>query len=160
MNKHIGENNTTRRRKFVFTSFSLIMVVLLGHAQSIQFNQLNFNYNGTTSNNSDWGAANLTFTGNAAILYFNLTVDTTWSVENMPVLTTRGIGQSQTQRFWFKVGPAGTQVSTLTYGFSLTPGPSGKPTATQVATVTPDTVTIYSGLSSGTGGGTPGTAGK
>lgn len=160
MNKHIGENNTTRRRKFVFTSFSLIMVVLLGHAQSIQFNQLNFNYNGTTSNNSDWGAANLTFTGNAAILYFNLTVDTTWSVENMPVLTTRGIGQSQTQRFWFKVGPAGTQVSTLTYGFSLTPGPSGKPTATQVATVTPDTVTIYSGFSGGTGGGTPGTAGK
>jgi hypothetical protein len=131
------------------------------HSQSVQFYQLNFNYDSTLTNNSEWGAVDLTFIGNANVMYFNLTIDTAWVIENMPVPTTRGVGLPQTQRFWFDLGVPGVPVTSVTYGFTLTNVVSGKPTASVGASVSQDSVKIFSGFSGGPpGGGGPGPAEK
>lgn len=120
------------------------------------FHQLSFDYDGTITNHSEWGAVDLQFIGFENIMYLNLTIDTAWVIENMPVVTTRGYGVVQSQRFWFDLGDAGFPVSTVLYGLSLSPTVSGKPTATATAPVYQDQVTIYSGLEGlGTGGGGP-----
>jgi len=114
-------------------------------AQTAAFYQLNFIYNTDFTPHSDWGAADITFIGTPALLYLNLTVDTSWVIENIPVQSIRGIGLSQTQRFWFPIGPDGIPVSSLTYGFTLTPGVSTKPVASIPTSVLQDTVEVYSG---------------
>ena len=45
-------------------------------AQTASFYQLNFIYNTDFTPYSDWGAADITFIGTPALLYLNLTVDT------------------------------------------------------------------------------------
>jgi hypothetical protein len=128
-------------------------------SQSLSFYQLNFLYDGTPTYNSEWGAADLTFTGNANTLFFNLTVDTSWVIQNMPVLTIRNEGEVQTQRFWFPIGVSGIAVTNLYYGYSLTSDFAEKPAANQISPVSPDTVNIFTGFTGNSpGGGGPGPA--
>jgi hypothetical protein len=128
---------------------------------STVFHQLDFNYDGTITNNSEWGAVDVTFIGTDQIMYLNLTVDTAWVIENMPVLSTKGAGIEQTQRFWFDIGDPGIPVGLLTQSLTLTPAISGKPDFMTNSPVTTDWVVINTGFSGGPpGGGGPAPAGK
>jgi len=121
---------------------------------SVQFGQFNFNYNGTISNYSDWGAVDLTFTGSAHILYLNLVRDTGWVIENMPVATLHGVGNSQTQRFWFPIGIDGAPVSSISYGYTLTTNVlTSRPAVTNTGSVIQTFVKIFSGEPDHGGGG-------
>lgn len=125
------------------------------------FHQLHFDFSGTITPNSEWGVVDLQFIGIEQIMYLNLTLDTAWVIENMPILSTRGFGLEQVQRYWFDIGDAGVPVSALMYGLTLTPTISGKPLLSATALVTPDFVHIHSGFTGGPpGGGGPGPAGK
>ena len=126
-----------------------------------EFHQLNFNLDGNITDYSDWGAVDLEFVGFENIMYLNLVIDTAWVIENMPVVTTRGYGMLQRQRFWFDIGNAGDMVTNLQYGLTLTPTIQGKPVANTIDTVTPDNIVIFTGLDApGTGGASPAPAKK
>lgn len=107
----------------------LITVLLLvacldrgAFATSLSFSQLDFNLEGAIINNSEWGAVDLTYTGDTGILYFNLNVNGTWQVQNVPVVSREGPGLEQIENFNFDLGVArGTNVSSLNFGFTLTP---------------------------------------
>ncbi len=125
------------------------------------FHQLNFNLDGTLTQYSDWGAVDLAFVGFENIMYLNLAIDTAWVIENMPVVTTRGYGMMQTQRFWFDIGSAGDVVTGIHYGLTLTPTIQGKPLANTIDTVTQDNIVLFTGLfAPGTGGVFPAPARK
>jgi hypothetical protein len=64
--------------------------------------------------NLDWGIAELTFTGSTKIKYFNLTVNGTWRIQNMPVLSLQGDTATQTQNFYF-----GLERGPINYTFKL-----------------------------------------
>ncbi len=124
----------------------LFICIVSSYGQSVQFNQLNFNYDGTITNNSDWGAVDLTFIGSSSTLYLNLVRDTGWVIENMPVLTLHGVGISQTLRYWFPIGIDGVPVSSITYGYSLTTDVlTTRPAISGTTAVLQDSVIIYSG---------------
>ncbi len=143
-----------RVRNFIIAI--LILVSFQTSSQSLQFYQLSFDYGGPFTSDSDWGAADLTFTGDSAIFYFNLTVDTTWAIENMPVLSTKGAGILQTQRFWFRIGNTGIPITSISYGFSfLTDTVASRPILNNTATVSSDVVIIHSGAAGNPGTGAP-----
>ncbi len=118
------------------------------NAESLEFYQLDFNLDGTITLNSDWGVVDLTFTGSDTIVYFNLTVNGTWQVQDMPVLSLEGSGVNQTQRFWFDLGnEVGTNVTDLYYVSRLTTAPllSAPPYVDSIyAQVRDDSVVVYS----------------
>jgi hypothetical protein len=128
---------------------------------TLQFHQLNFNFDGTITNNSEWGVVDVTFMGVDQIMYLNLTIDTAYAIENIPVLSTRGTGVMQTQRFWFDIKAGGLPVESVVHSLMLTPTTNTKPSYFSTSLVTPDQVTIFTGLTGGApGGGGPGPAGK
>ncbi|MDP1623732.1 MAG: T9SS type A sorting domain-containing protein [Bacteroidales bacterium] len=124
-----------------------------------QFRQLNFSYDGTITTNSAWGVADVAFIGTDQIMYLNLTIGTTWAIQNMPVLSTRGTGIQQTQRFWFDLGTSGIPVSLLTHSLTITPTIFGQPSNLSTSPVSADWVRINTGLVGGGPGGGPGPAG-
>jgi len=94
------------------------------NAASLQFYQLDFNLDGNITDDSDWGVAELTFTGSTNILYFNVVVNGSWEVQDVPVLSVEGSGVSQTQRFWFDLGnTVGVDVTSLNYLYQITTSP-------------------------------------
>jgi len=115
-------------------------------AQTLQFNQTDFEFNGILTPDSDWGSVDLTFTGTSGELYFNLSVNGTWQVQDVPILSGEGPGILQTTTLAFSLGvPTGTDVSSLNYGFTLTPAPTGvMPPSALTAPVTPASVVMYS----------------
>ena len=130
-------------------------------AQTLQFSQIDFNLDGNFTPDSGWGAVDFTFTGSNDVLYFNLSVNGTWQVLDMPVLTTEDVGTSQTQRFTFDLGvPDGVDVSSLNYGYTLTTAPTGvMPPSTVSAAVLPDAYEVYASGGTVDFPTTPGTAG-
>lgn len=74
--------------------------------------------------NSGWGGVDLTYAGDVGILYFNLNINDTWQVQNIPVLSHEGPGVMQTVTYTFSLGvPDGTEVLEVDYGFALTDVP-------------------------------------
>jgi len=114
----------------------------------ISFNQMNFNLDGTTYNNTDWGSVTITFTGQGVIMYFNLAVNGSWQVQNIPVLSIEGVGVTQTISFTFSLGvPSGSDVTSVSYGYSFTSTTVGsKPPETGTAAVFDQEVVVGSGL--------------
>jgi len=54
-------------------------------------------------------------------MYFNLTVNGTWQVQNMPVLSLAGVGNEQTATYYFDLGtPRGMDVNSLQYDYTFT----------------------------------------
>jgi hypothetical protein len=118
------------------------------NAESLEFYQLDFNLDGTITENSDWGAVDLTFTGSASILYFNLTVDGSWQVQNVPVFSIEGVDVTQTQSFWFDLGnEVGEDVGSLYYAYQLTTDTLGFPPNDSVlASVSDRWIIFYNGI--------------
>ncbi len=93
--------------------------------RKFEFNQLDLVYVRDSISqdsvvNSDWGQIELTYVGADSILYFNLTIDTAWIIQNMPVLSQDGIGVPQTLTCNFPIASAyGLEVTELNYAFRL-----------------------------------------
>jgi hypothetical protein len=86
------------------------------------FYQMDFNLSGTAYIDTEWGSVDFTFAGQEPIMYFNLTVNGTWQVQNIPVLSIEGVGVDQTMTYYFDLGTArGTNVTSLNYDFTFTP---------------------------------------
>lgn len=116
-------------------------------AETLMFWQLDLDLDDGLTHDSDWGAVDLEFLGEMDILYFNLVVDGSWQVENMPVLSLEGTGVSQTRTYHFSLGvSSGTPVSEVTYAYDLTSSPLGTPPAgSDVAIAGDRLVTLRSG---------------
>ena len=113
----------------------------LGRSQlpTLTFSQLNIAFGDNVQPYSQWGAADLAFTGNEETRYFNLVVDGVWRIQNAPVLPlAEGVDGMHRVRFNFDLGvPSGAVVSTLSYAFDLTLTPlSQVPQGAMPATVT------------------------
>jgi len=88
----------------------------------IDFNQMNFTFDGnTTYNNTEWGSVDFTFIGQEPIMYFNLAVNGSWQVQNIPVLSDNGVGVEQTMTYYFDLGTErGTDVTSVNYDYAFT----------------------------------------
>ncbi|OGC94674.1 MAG: hypothetical protein A2W25_15745 [candidate division Zixibacteria bacterium RBG_16_53_22] len=70
--------------------------------------------------NSDWGQVLLTYLGADSILYFNLTVDTVWVIQNIPVLGQESVGVSQTMTYSFPIASvSGLEITEIGYAYQL-----------------------------------------
>ncbi len=135
------------------SSFTLI-------AQTSTFYQLNFIYGSDTITHSEWGALDITFTGTLSYQYINLSVDTAWAIQNLPVISIQGPSVSQTQRFWFPLPDSGVVISSIVIGISLTDSTKVlAPALTDTVNLSQYEYVIGSGTFSG-GGGTKNEAGK
>lgn len=106
--------------------------------QSLNFSQLSLNLDDGSHPNSDWGAIDMSFIGSSAVEYLNVTVNGSWQIQNVPVLSDNGSGVSQTNTYNFAIGPNGVPYSgSLAYGFTLTPAPSVQPVQNLVQATVP-----------------------
>jgi len=123
-------------------------LLLPSESESLVFSQIDFNLAGSTYTNSEWGAVDFTFTGQEPIMYFNLTVNGSWQVQNIPVLSVQGAGVWQTMTYYFDLGTVrGMDVRSLTYGYSFTPDIiTTMPLGRLPAFVGDDQVEIWPGL--------------
>jgi hypothetical protein len=87
------------------------------------------------------------FPGQTGVLYFNLNINGSWQVENIPVLSVDGpISQRVTHSFSLGVSP-GVQVGSVNAGFSLTADTlTSMPPATGQVPVGDRTIIEYSGI--------------
>jgi hypothetical protein len=112
----------------------------------LKFDQIDFYIQGVPIPNSEWGSVGVTFTGCDRPLYFNLSVNGVWRIQDMPLLSFRGPGVRVTQNFDFDLGvPRGTDVTGLQYVYSITtstlgaaPGGTAVPAAVGACTVAMD----------------------
>lgn len=79
--------------------FTLILPPLTNDLPRVDLSQLHLNLDNVAYPFSEWGAADLTFKGAPDLSYFNLNVDNTWVVQNMPVTSYNPTGSWQTLRF-------------------------------------------------------------
>src|ERR1039457_5645501 len=71
--------------------------------------------------NTDWGAADLTFLGNSNVMYFNLSVNGNWEIENAPIPGVSDPVLPAVLTVPFRLGDYGVLVTSVHYDFSLTP---------------------------------------
>jgi hypothetical protein len=111
---------------------------------SLSFHQLTFDLDGVVTERTDWGGVSLTFDGYSTLMYFNLTVDGSWQVQNMPLMSTFGPGLEHTVRTRFDLGCAvGDTVASVSYGYDITTSPlASAPLETYVVEVTEASVRI------------------
>ena len=123
----------------------LAMVGMAQASETLSFQQLNwYGLNNTTSTPdipySDWGQLTLDYVDSGTSQYFNLNVDGNWVIENRcitPLAATAGSPQTVNMKFDLHVSD-GTPVSSVNYGYSLTPDPVANiPSLGGSANVTP-----------------------
>lgn len=132
----------------VVTAICILTLTPTVSADEVNFSQIDFYLDGVPTLNSDWGSVNFTFTGQDPIMYFNLAVNGTWQVQNIPVLSIEGEGVNQSISFAFDLGvPSGTTVTSLNYGYTFTNTTLGSmPAETGTAVVFDQEVVIDSGV--------------
>jgi hypothetical protein len=113
----------------------------------IDFYQMDFNLDGTIYQDTDWGSVDFTFTGEESIMYFNLAVNGDWQVQNIPVLSGRGVGVEQTMTYYFDLGTErGTDITSLNYDYAFTSDILGTmPGGSIAASVGDDYVALWAG---------------
>jgi hypothetical protein len=114
----------------VFTSTILLVLAILhissslrsASAESLIFYRMDFDFGGIQYTHTEWGSVTFTFTGSDPIMYFNLTVNNSWQVHNVPVLSLSGTGVSQKMPHFLSLvanpsnpAPFGSRISTLDY---------------------------------------------
>lgn len=145
--------NSGKAVKKILVTLVVVVMALMGlpglalaqPPDSLEFYQLNFKLDGTITLNSDWGAVDLAFTGSPDILYFNLTINGSWQIQNIPVLSIEGASIAQSQRFWFDLGNnVGEDVTSLNYAYALTTHTlASMPAGSTLALVGEDWVVVY-----------------
>jgi hypothetical protein len=130
----------------------LVCIFEMFEETSAEFVQLNFNYDGTETLHSDWGAIDLTFSGSNTMFYLNLSVNGSWVIQNVPFQSLQSNGELQTRRFWFPIGSPGIEVEQIIYGYTVTPVMMlNQPFEDDIALVEQDYVEIYSSFFDPTG---------
>jgi hypothetical protein len=115
---------------------------------SLDFYQMDFRFDGTTYyNNTEWGKVDFTFVGQVPIMYFNLAVNGSWQIQNIPVLSDNGVGVIQTMTYYFNLGTErGTVVTSLNYDYAFTSDILGTmPGGSNPASVGHDYIALWSG---------------
>lgn len=88
----------------------------------VQLRQVAMSGNGLTYPHSGWGRVELTHNGALPVQYFNLSVNGSWVVQNVPVLRRFGADAEQTVSFKVPLGQFGQPLVQVNAGHSLTPG--------------------------------------
>lgn len=87
----------------------------------LRFYQMDFNFDDKIYENTDWGSVELFYVGQEPFLYFNLAVNGAWQIQNIPVLSGRGVDVDQVMTYYFDLGnEVGEVVTEITYGYALT----------------------------------------
>ena len=117
----------SRIRRFVCTAVGIVALVFTtgnAHAQTITFDQLDWQGISSSTTDSSWGRATIDFVGFSSTQYFNLNIGGNWVIQNMGVDSLFGTGVNQTVSTMFDLGvAAGTDVATLDYGFAFSNTP-------------------------------------
>lgn len=126
----------------------------LGRSPALAFSQIDFELDDGYRPNSDWGAVDLTYVGTTNVQYFNLSVNGTWQVLNIPVAGPNYPGVAQVVTLSFRLSDYGVPVGNVHYDFSLTPFvatmPQGSaPPSTIVASVSDRQVRVFGGETPG-----------
>lgn len=143
-------------RKITTRTFIIFIILIaifnpntvLGDAFSLGFSQIDFAQGVDSLSNSDWGSAELMFMGQTGFQYFNLVVDGSWRVQNMPVWSLEGIGVTQSLNFYFNLGNIiGDNVTSVSFLPSLTSTMlSGPPTGVPSTAIVTDQIVTIGGL--------------
>jgi len=156
------EKNISRKRVIFFITTLLIFSTISSSAFSgekqledtkddpvlnILFYQMDFKFDGTLYENTDWGAVDLYFVGQEPIMYFNLVVNGVWQVQNIPVLSSEGTDVDQTMTYYFDLGcDVGDVVTAVSYGYAFTDDIlNTMPPETYTAPVSNDIVILSAG---------------
>jgi hypothetical protein len=109
-----------------------------GQIQGLTIDQLSFAQGANSLSNSNWGQADLTFASPSSTEFFNLVVNGSWQVQNIPVMNLSGTSGSQALSFDFSLANSpGTIVSSASIlaqlsNSPLPSAPTGTPTLTNV----------------------------
>lgn len=124
---------------------------VLAQGGSLQFQQLDLDLDDGFRQNTDWGAAVIDHPGFPEVMYFNLTVNGRWEVQNMAILSQQGVGRPNRNTFYFNLRvPLGQRVGQIPMGALLTPDPQfAAPPVTDVAPVGRGVVAQRSGYPGG-----------
>ncbi len=141
------------RRAFMVILAAMFVVFGTASAELLEIYQVDFNFDGTQYQDTEWGAVQFTYTGQTEIMYFNLAINDSWQVQNAPILSAEGVGVEQTITLYFDLGSTrGDDVSLVDYGYQFTPFIFDYPPTTDTtAVVEPQDIVLYSG----TGGKLP-----
>lgn len=117
----------------------------------LQFYQMDFNFDGTVYEDTDWGAVDLFFVGQEPIMYFNLAVNGEWQIQNIPVLSAQGVDVDQTMTYYFDLGnEVGDVVTDIIYGYEFTEDIlQSKPDEFYTTPVEDDFVELWAGIEGG-----------
>jgi hypothetical protein len=118
-----------------FVSLLLCPAALAGLV-GIDIAQISFLQGADTVLNSDWGSASITYTPSTSFQFFNLVVNGSWQVQNVPVASLSTLNSTQSMTFDFNLGvPRGMPAGTVSYVALLADAPlNGPPTGTPVNT--------------------------
>jgi hypothetical protein len=128
----------TSKRRFAQQLIPIFLVVCAAVAQggiiSVSFSQIDFQQGVDSVVDSDWGSVALEYDGSSDFLYFNLVVNDSWQVQDIPVWSLNGSSGTQAMTFNFSLGnTAGTDVTSLAYIATLTSAPlNSAPAGTSV----------------------------
>ena len=114
-------------------------------SQALSLYQMSYDLDGTVTNFTGYGRADLTYTGASSMLYMNMSVNGQWQVLNRPVLSPEGTGNTNQVSLYFDLGVVGVPVSNVNYGFTLTTTPMGAPSSSLFGAVAQDTDRINHG---------------
>ena len=93
--------------KIIIAAFLIIVVPNYAKGFSVDFSRLYFDMASLNpSPNSNWGEVDLSFTGTSDYQYFNLEIDGVWQIQNAPILSIEGPGNTQSLSFNFNIGDA------------------------------------------------------
>lgn len=114
----------------------------------LRFYQMNFNFDGTIYEDTDWGSVDLLYVGQDPIMYFNLALNGEWQIQNIPVLSHQGVDVDQYMTYYFDLGnEMGEEVNSIGYGYAFTEDIIlSKPDEFYTAPVEDDLVELSSGI--------------
>ena len=126
----------------------LLLPQMLWAGESLAFFQVDFNLGGSVYTDTDWGCVHFTFIGQEPIMYFNLAINDTWQVQNIPVLSIEGPGVEQTIIYYFALTtPSGVEVNNLNYGYAFTTDvQTSRPTTFTPALVEDKLIALWPGF--------------
>ena len=71
--------------------------IILGEPK-LDFSQLDFDLDDVVVPNSEWGWVAITYSGSPNVQYFNLVVDESWVIQNVPTIRTKAKEEGRLRR--------------------------------------------------------------
>ncbi|MEW6744937.1 MAG: hypothetical protein AB1486_19460 [Planctomycetota bacterium] len=106
---------------FVRAAAMVLFLTQISAAKVLDFYQLDLMLDDGFTQNSDWGAVDVTHAGYTEAQYFNLSVNGTWQVQNASLMTLEAVGTGQTMTYSFSLGVApGTDVTQILCAYTIT----------------------------------------